>query len=82
MTSFDPTAGVELLEGLTALAAAAAQAALDCRVDGSVRIKADGSPVTPADEAAETMIREGLERLAPDVPVVSEEDKAERRLGR
>ena len=79
MTSFDPTAGVELLEGLTALAAAAAQAALDCRVDGSVRIKADGSPVTPADEAAETMIREGLERLAPDVPVVSEEDKAERR---
>jgi 3'(2'), 5'-bisphosphate nucleotidase len=79
VTSFDPTAGVELLEGLTALAAAAAQAVLDCRVDRSVRIKADGSPVTPADEAAETMIREGLERLAPDVPVVSEEDKAERR---
>jgi 3'(2'), 5'-bisphosphate nucleotidase len=79
VASFDPTAGAELLGDLTALAAAAAQAVLDCRADGRVRIKADGSPVTPADEAAESMIREGLARLAPGVPVVSEEDKVERR---
>ena len=32
---------------------------------GSVRIKADGSPVTAADEAAEAVIREGLTRLPP-----------------
>ena len=73
MPSFDPSAGAELLEGLTALGVAAAKAILDCRADHSVRIKADGSPVTPADEAAETIIREGLARLAPSLPVVSEE---------
>jgi 3'(2'), 5'-bisphosphate nucleotidase len=77
--SFDPTAGAELLGDLTALATEAARAVLDCRADGSVRIKADGSPVTSADEAAETTIRDGLARLAPSVPIVSEENTAERR---
>ena len=79
MAKFDPADGAELLENLTALAASAAKAVLDCRDSCSVRIKADGSPVTPADEAAETMIHEGLARLAPGVPVVSEEDGARRR---
>lgn len=37
------------------------------------RTKADGSPVTAADERAEAVIRAGLERLAPDVPIVAEE---------
>ena len=81
MPSFDPATGAELLEGLTALAVAAAKAILDCRADHSVRIKADGSPVTPADEAAEAIIREGLARLAPSLPVVSEE-QAERHAAR
>lgn len=40
------------------------------------RQKADKSPVTDADEAAEHLILEGLARLAPGVPVVSEEAAA------
>jgi 3'(2'), 5'-bisphosphate nucleotidase len=75
MSSFDPTA--ELLKNVTALAVAAAKAILDCRTDSSVSIKADGSLVTPADETAEMLIRAGLARLAPSVPVLSEE-QAER----
>lgn len=35
--------------------------------------KADGSPVTRADEAAEVLILEGLQKLFPGVPVVAEE---------
>ena len=35
--------------------------------------KPDGSPVTEADLAADTIIVEGLKRLRPDIPVVSEE---------
>ena len=35
--------------------------------------KDDGSPVTEADERAEQIILEGLERLTPGIPVVSEE---------
>ena len=41
-----------------------------------MRSKADGSPVTAADEAAEAIICDGLKRLAPDVPVISEEHAA------
>ena len=39
----------------------------------SARAKADGSPVTDADEASEALILEGLARLTPGIPVVSEE---------
>jgi 3'(2'), 5'-bisphosphate nucleotidase len=39
------------------------------RIDG----KADGSPVTEADLAADRIIGEGLARLIPDVPTLSEE---------
>ena len=42
-----------------------------------VRTKADASPVTAADEAAEAVIRDGLSRLDPALPVISEE-RAER----
>jgi 3'(2'), 5'-bisphosphate nucleotidase len=41
-----------------------------------VRSKPDGSPVTAADEAAEAIICDGLKRLAPAVPVISEEQAA------
>ena len=67
-----------LLEGVTALGIAAARAILDSRADKSVSVKADGSPVTPADEIAEKIIREGLARLAPNLPVVSEEQAEHR----
>jgi 3'(2'), 5'-bisphosphate nucleotidase len=39
------------------------------RIDG----KFDGSPVTEADLAADRIIAEGLARLAPDIPALSEE---------
>jgi 3'(2'), 5'-bisphosphate nucleotidase len=43
------------------------------RAGFDVRMKADASPVTAADHAAEHVILEHLARLAPDVPVVAEE---------
>jgi 3'(2'), 5'-bisphosphate nucleotidase len=79
VADFDPDAGAELLEGLTALGVAAAQAILDCRAGQEVRIKADGSPVTAADETAETIIHKGLARLAPGLPVISEEQTERQR---
>ncbi len=42
--------------------------------DFAVRGKADASPVTEADECAERLILADLAALAPDIPVVSEED--------
>src|ERR1700687_3242687 len=39
------------------------------KIDG----KADGSPVTEADMAADRIIADGLARLAPEIPTLSEE---------
>jgi 3'(2'), 5'-bisphosphate nucleotidase len=44
--------------------------------DFSVRDKADASPVTEADEAAEKIILAELAQLAPQIPVVAEESVA------
>lgn len=41
--------------------------------DIALRAKADASPVTAADDAAERLILDGLKRLSPAIPVVSEE---------
>ncbi|MGC1540222.1 MAG: inositol monophosphatase family protein, partial [Xanthobacteraceae bacterium] len=59
------------LTELVALAGAAILAVdrTRMRVDG----KADGSPVTEADLAADRIIAEGLARLASDIPALSEE---------
>jgi 3'(2'), 5'-bisphosphate nucleotidase len=63
-----------LLDGLTAIASEAAAAILAVRDPALTRRdKADHSPVTQADEAAEAVILEGLARLLPGVLVVSEE---------
>ena len=43
-------------------------------------IKADASPVTVADHAAEAIILRALGRLAPEVPVVAEEEAAAGRI--
>src|SRR5262245_13341655 len=43
-----------------------------------VRLKADASPVTQADKASEAIVIEALQRLAPDIPVVSEEITSDR----
>jgi len=71
--AFDTTAYAGLMDGLTAISVSAADAIRRGRADGGVRTKPDGSPVTAADEAADAVIREGLERLAPALPIISEE---------
>lgn len=67
-------AAAALMAPLTDLVAQAGAAILS--IDrGSMAIdgKADGSPVTDADLAADRVIAQGLARLAPDIPVLSEE---------
>jgi 3'(2'), 5'-bisphosphate nucleotidase len=63
-----------LLDALTSLVSQAAAAILAISPAGlSVREKPDRSPVTAADLASETVIIEGLAKLLPGVPIVSEE---------
>ena len=40
------------------------------------QVKKDGSPVTAADEAAEAILLKALRDIAPDIPVISEENAA------
>ncbi|MEZ5700965.1 MAG: hypothetical protein R3E42_01775 [Burkholderiaceae bacterium] len=49
--------------------------------DFQVVVKEDESPVTAADERAERLITQALERLAPAIPVVAEEASCGRRPG-
>src|SRR6266436_3294248 len=57
-----------LLDELTTIVSAAAAAILAARAGSlEVRAKADLSPVTAADHAAEALILEGLARLLPGV---------------
>src|SRR6202047_642969 len=64
------------MDALTGITARAAEAILGFATATGLRSKADGSPVTAADEVAEAIISDGLKRLAPDVPVISEEQAA------
>lgn len=43
-------------------------------VDFEIEKKSDGSPVTLADKRADTLIRHALNKLTPNIPVVSEEN--------
>jgi 3'(2'), 5'-bisphosphate nucleotidase len=74
--TLDADACADLMDELTRIAANAAATILDFVIETAVRSKADGSPVTAADEAAEAVICDGLKRLAPAVPVISEEHAA------
>jgi len=67
-------AAAALMEPLTDLVIQAGAAILavsrhTMKIDG----KTDGSPVTEADLAADRILREGLARLVPEVPTLSEE---------
>jgi 3'(2'), 5'-bisphosphate nucleotidase len=65
------------LDGLTAIASRAAAAILAVPApELTRREKPDRSPVTAADEAAEAGVLEGLARLLPGLPVISEEAAA------
>ena len=68
------TADARLAERLTAIAIEASTAilAVDFRHAGTRR-KADHSPVTKADDAAQSVIQAGLALLLPGTPVMSEE---------
>jgi len=66
-----------LLEPLAGLAAAAGHRILETApIDLLPRSKADKSPVTAADEASEAILRKGLDRILPGVPVIAEEGVA------
>ena len=64
----------DLLEPLTALVVEAGEAINAVRC-GTLCIdeKSDGSPVTQADLAADRILIDGLARLCPDIPTLSEE---------
>jgi 3'(2'), 5'-bisphosphate nucleotidase len=65
---------------LTAAAARAGAAIMrHYREGAAVELKADLSPVTSADHESQAIILEALRHLAPDTPVVSEEDAADRK---
>jgi 3'(2'), 5'-bisphosphate nucleotidase len=76
----DLRADIALIEPLTGLASQAAAAILAVKAHAT-QLKADDSPVTLADHAAQEVILTGLTRLLPDIPVISEES-AERALAR
>ena len=66
--------GPELREAVISIAREAAAAILDVYENAfEVHSKSDASPLTAADLAAHHCIVEGLERLTPDLPVLSEE---------
>jgi len=66
--------GIRLLDELTTVVSHAAAAILAARGRPlDPRTKSDQSPVTAADEAAEAVILEGVSKLLPGAPIVSEE---------
>jgi 3'(2'), 5'-bisphosphate nucleotidase len=66
-----------LLMSVAALAADAGRCIIEITsANFSTRSKADDSPVTDADEAAEAIIIPGLDKILPGVPVVAEEASA------
>lgn len=76
-TPIDGKSPPSLLLELSAIAVLAGQAILKIYAqDFAVRQKSDESPVTEADEAAETIILERLKKIDPTTPIVSEEAAA------
>ena len=73
MSTIDPADYPDLVDALTKIIISAAEA-IRLQGQGGVTIKADGSPVTAADEAAEAVIRDGLAHLSPVLPIISEEE--------
>lgn len=70
----EPERWAELSPHIVAIAQRAGEAILKVvQGDLDVRAKADASPVTAADEAADAVIADALAALTPDIPVVTEE---------
>jgi 3'(2'), 5'-bisphosphate nucleotidase len=79
LPTLDTSACAVLMDELTAIAARAAEAILALAHRSDARTKADGSPVTAADEAAEAIICEGLRRMSLGLPIISEEQAAQKK---
>ncbi len=72
----------DTLLAIAALALKAAHAIMDVKARGfAVVRKLDASPVTDADMAAHAVIMEGLQKLTPDVPIISEENAVQPEAG-
>ena len=72
-----PETDARLLEAMVTAAVAAGRAIHEIYARGfEVTTKADSTPVTDADHAAEAIILEHLRRAAPGVPIVAEEEVA------
>lgn len=70
-----------LLAALTALAHAAGREVMKIYAEPvAAAVKADLTPVTEADLAAERIILAGLARIAPEIPVISEEAASQGRI--
>ncbi len=70
------------LDDICALAAQAGAAILEvARAPIASRTKADATPVTMADDAADRLILAGLRLRAPDIEVISEESVSAERMG-
>ena len=65
---------VELLKTIVPIAQEAGEATLRFYGKTTATEKADGSPVTAADQAAEDVILPKLRALTPEIPVISEEE--------
>ena len=71
----------QLLTALQPLARLAGQRIMEVyAMDIQASAKADGSPVTLADQAAEAVVLQGLQSIAPHIAVVSEENAASHAL--
>ncbi len=75
-----PVRAAQLLDDLTTVVAHACAKIRALSLAALVpRMKADHSPVTAADEASEALISQGIARVLPGVPVVSEESASAHR---
>ena len=71
----------ELIDALEPVARAAGDAIMAIYARGvDAEFKQDGSPVTEADDAAEKIILSALNRISPDITVISEENVASHSL--
>ena len=77
MLSTDPDRLQALAHALQPAVLAAGAAIMAVHAQGvQAELKADGSPVTQADRAAESLLLPALAKLAGDIPVISEENEA------
>lgn len=77
MRTTDFSGNLPSVSGICAIAREAGDAIMAVyQRGGTVQAKSDNSPLTEADLASHRILTRGLAALAPDIPVVSEEDEA------